>query len=159
MKWIKFKMMYDIIKMLECLTNSLYLKKTQHFMFLMLITLIRMLNTCNTNGDVITIELMLFAESILCRILACSQHYSPSARLDIVRHKFREIKADKMLLEEEYTDRIETHSEHFHTNSTEFTACFEENQGENMYLETYSLNNSELQATTGKTQIHIKFSI
>lgn len=159
MKWIKFKMMYDIIKMLECLTNSLYLEKTQHFMFLMLITLIRMLNTCNTNGDVITIELMLFAESIMCRILACSQHYSPSARLDIVRHKFREIKADKMLLEEEYTDRIETHTEHFHTNSTEFTACFEENHGENMYLETYSLNNSELQATTGKTQIHIKFSI
>lgn len=71
MKWIKFKMMYDIIKMLECLINSLYLKKTQHFMFLMLITLIRMLNTCNTNGDVITIELMLFAESIMCRILAC----------------------------------------------------------------------------------------
>lgn len=98
-----------------------------------------------------------FAESVLCRTLASSRHFSPSARLDIIRNKFGEIKAGETLSEEEYTDRIGTHAENFRTTSTESTDCFEENHGDNMYLEIYSINESELQATSGKTQFHVNF--
>lgn len=84
-----------------------------------------------------------FVELILCRIFVCFWYFFLLVRLDIIRNKFGEIKVGKILLEEEYIDRIGIYVENFCIISIEFMDCFEENYGDNMYFEIYFINELE----------------
>ena len=91
------------------------------------------------------------SESLMYRTIACSHQKTPSERITIIRKKLTALKANEVLPEDEIAYMIDIHKDNQSTNDPNSLPGIQDNDKNEQFFETYSLNETELKEAVGKS--------
>lgn len=91
------------------------------------------------------------SESLMYRTIACSHQKTPSERMAIIRKKLTALKANEVLSEDEIADMIDIYKDNQSTNDPNPLPGIQDNDKNEQFFETYSLNKTELKEAGGKS--------
>ena len=91
------------------------------------------------------------SESLMYRTFACSHQKTPSERMAIIRKKLTALKANEVLSEDEIADMIDIYKDNQSANDRNPLPGIQDNDKNEQFFETYSLNKTELKGAGGKS--------
>lgn len=91
------------------------------------------------------------SESLMYRTIACSHQKTPSERMAIIRKKLTALKANEVLSEDEIADMIDIYKDNQSANDPNPLSGIQDNDKNEQFFETYSLNKTELKEAGGKS--------